>query len=162
MPSTTLEKRTVPETVTIPGELALNILGHLEGIADVFAVMNGWDDWKCDGSHDARLLELMSQLDEAAFGPIPGDHEGSDEPWHTDPITVEREARGNEVAAEMLETMLADEGEHLGLRRMVAFAFEPIEERKRLRNFVHKQRENARAMREAGSIDVMYPEGLRA
>ena len=145
MAAARLEKRTVPESVTVPGKLALKVLAHLSATRELLLSLNGRVETPVDGVYEA----LVSEFGEAAFGPIPGDQEGSDEPWHTDPVTVEVTARGNRVAAAVLRDLLA-----LGSPHGVLSALLTPEVREGVEDSVWELRWRAADVRGAGSIDV--------
>lgn len=104
-----------PETVAIEGSAVIEATALLSAGAAVWATLAGGDDTPME----ARFLAASAALYEAAFG----------EQRPTAPALVEAEARSHEIAAEILELLVADAPAH---------------------------RATARRMRKAGTINVPF------
>jgi hypothetical protein len=97
-PAAKVVLRSMPDEVTLTGEQYAELLGRLTAVEELFSTFDG----NCrDGALATWAGQTLTLFDEEVIGYV-GE---TDEAWDRDPIKVETEARGSQIASELLAKM---------------------------------------------------------
>jgi hypothetical protein len=112
----------IPETVTLSSEVVLDTVAALHALDEYFSTLTGIalrTRWGADSRLGEWCTARASALQAAAFGESPEE----DDAWIKDPIVVERYARGENMAADLLEIHVEEqtalEDERTGMNRRI-------------------------------------------